>query len=130
MMIGNRKKEGRVCTVLSQDVRNYPKPSENRLRAILNLKKALVHPGIRAQPAQTECHRSTTCATTNTTSKRRLALPFVRQRSLALPTRLNPVGQLKAASAPILRPWSRLSNSISEISKSGHSTSEKKSLRH
>ena len=40
MMTGNRKEEGRVCTVLLHFIRNSPTPSENRLTAVLNWKKA------------------------------------------------------------------------------------------
>ena len=42
--------------------------SENRLTAILNRKKAKVRLGIQTWPALTECHRSTTCATTTSTA--------------------------------------------------------------
>ena len=42
-------------------VRKSSKPSENRLTPIL---KAKVRPRIQTRPAQIECHRSTTCATT------------------------------------------------------------------
>ena len=64
MMIGNKKEERRVCTILLHIIRKSPTPSENRLTAILNWKKAKVWPGIWTRPVQTECHRSTTCATT------------------------------------------------------------------
>ena len=38
-MIGNRKEEGRVCTVLLHIIRKSPSPSENRLTAFQNWKK-------------------------------------------------------------------------------------------
>ena len=44
-MIGNRKEEGRVCTVLLYVIRKSPTPSENRLTAILNGKKPKSNPG-------------------------------------------------------------------------------------
>ena len=55
-MIGNRKEEGRVCTVLLHVIRKSPTPSENRLTAISELKKAKVKPRIQTWPAQPECH--------------------------------------------------------------------------
>ena len=47
MMIGNRKEEGRVCTVLLHVIRKSPTPSENRLTAILNWKKPKSEPGFK-----------------------------------------------------------------------------------
>ena len=64
MMVGNSKEEGREITVLLHVIRKSPTPSENRLTAILNWKKAEVLPGIQTWPAQTECQRYATCATT------------------------------------------------------------------
>ena len=58
MMIGNSKEIGRVCTILLYINRKSPTPSNSEL------KKAKVRPRIRTWPAQTEFHRSTTCATT------------------------------------------------------------------
>ena len=40
MMIGSRKEEGRVCTVLLHVIRKSPTPSENRLTAILKKPKS------------------------------------------------------------------------------------------
>ena len=45
MMIGNRKEEGRVCTVLLLVIRKSPTPSEIRLTAILIRKKPKSDPG-------------------------------------------------------------------------------------
>ena len=45
MMIGNRKEEGGVCTVLLHVIRKSRTPSENRLTAILNWKKPKSDPG-------------------------------------------------------------------------------------
>ena len=62
MMIGNRKEEGRVCTVQLHIIRKSPMPSKNSLTAVL-CKKALVHCWIQTQLAQTECHCSTAWTT-------------------------------------------------------------------
>ena len=64
MMMGNRKEEGRVFTVLLNVTRKSLTPCENRLTAILNRKKAQVQTRIQTRPAQIECHRSATCAAT------------------------------------------------------------------
>ena len=45
MMIGNRKGEERVCAILLHIIRKSQSPSENRLAAILNLKKPKYVPG-------------------------------------------------------------------------------------
>ena len=68
----NRKEAGTVRTILILIVRKSLTPSENRLKAILNWKKAKVRPRIRTRSAQTECHRFTACATT--TSSHHVAL--------------------------------------------------------
>ena len=39
MVNDDREEEGRVCTILLHAIRKSPKPSENRLTAILNLNK-------------------------------------------------------------------------------------------
>ena len=44
-MIGNRKEEGRVCTIQLIVIRKSPTPSESRLTAILNWKKPNSDPG-------------------------------------------------------------------------------------
>ena len=49
MMIGNRKEEGRVCTVPLHIIRKSPMPSKNRLTAVLN-KKSL-SPSLDSNPA-------------------------------------------------------------------------------
>ena len=47
MMIGNRKEEGRVCTVPLHVIRKSPTPSQNRLPAILSRKKPKSDPGFK-----------------------------------------------------------------------------------
>ena len=63
-MIGNRKEEGRVCAVILHAMRKSSTPSENIFDHNSKLKKAPVCHRIRTQHAQTECHHSTTRATT------------------------------------------------------------------
>ena len=46
MMVGNRKEEGKACTVPFHVVIKSPTPSENRLKANLNRKKPKAIPGI------------------------------------------------------------------------------------
>ena len=47
MMIGNRKEEGRVGTVLKHVIRKSPMPSVNRLTAVLNQTKHKSFPGFK-----------------------------------------------------------------------------------
>ena len=47
MMIGNRKAEGRECTILLQVIRKSLTHSENRLTASLNRKKPKSDPGFK-----------------------------------------------------------------------------------
>ena len=62
MMIGNRKEEGRVCTVLLHVIRKSPTPSESWLPAILNWKKHKSIPGftpsLSIQSATKQCRDS------------------------------------------------------------------------
>ena len=70
-MIGNRKEEGRVCTVLLHVIRKSPTPSENRLTAIMNFKKTKsdpeFEPGLPRQNASA-LSAPTLSATTSTTT--------------------------------------------------------------
>ena len=60
----DRKEERRRKSMLHSINRKMPTPSENRYDSNFELKKAFLHPEIRTRPAQTDCHCSTTCATT------------------------------------------------------------------
>ena len=62
-MIGNRKEERRVWTVPLHVIRKAQHPVRIDWLQFWT-KKAGIHTG----PAQTECHRSTTCATTTSTT--------------------------------------------------------------
>ena len=82
MTVGNNKPEDEgVCTVILHVLREIPMPSENRLTAILN-RKSQVRPRIRTWPARTECHCSTTCATTTARNNLILFLSVLTQNAL------------------------------------------------
>ena len=65
-MIGNRKVEGRVCTVLLHVIRKSLTPCENRLTAILNWKKPKYDTVFESR--QNASANANACATTTSTS--------------------------------------------------------------
>ena len=65
-MVGNRKEEVRLCTISILETAKDPLRLDWQQ---LPIEKPLVRPGIQTRPAQTESHRSTTCATTTVSWK-------------------------------------------------------------